>query len=74
MEIGDLNAFISSSKAPANIMSATTLSVGRPEYVRETFMKVVVAHMKARSRIVTILGDKYYEELDIQDVAATQLI
>jgi len=73
MDIGDFNTFISNPKAPANIMSVTPLSVGKPEYAKEAFMRVIKAHMKARSCIVKVLGDMYYKELDMDAVADAQI-
>ena len=68
MDIGDYNTFISSPKAPANIMSITPLSVSKPEYAKEAFMRIIKAHPKARSCIVKVLGDIYYKELDMTEV------
>ena len=65
MDIGDFNTFISGPKAPANIMSITPLSIGKPEYAKEAFMRIIKAHVKARSCIVKVLGDMYYKELDM---------
>ena len=69
MDIGDFNTFVSGPKAPANIMSVTPLSIGKPEYAKEAFMRVIKAHTKARSRIVKVLGDMYYKEMDMDAVA-----
>lgn len=74
MPIGDHNTFITSEKAPTHIMSATPLSVGRPEYAKEVFMRIVRAHVKARSQIVNVLGDMYYQELNQKDVIDSQVI
>ena len=60
MDVGDLNCFVTNSKAPTNIMSATPLSTCKPEYAKEIFERIVRAHVKARSRIVKVLGDYYY--------------
>lgn len=65
MQVGDFNTFITNAKAPTNIMTATPLSAGRPEYAKEVFMRIVKAHVKARSCIVKVLGDMYYKELDM---------
>lgn len=65
MQVGDFNTFITNAKAPTNIMTATPLSVGKPEYAKEVFMRIVKAHVKARSCIVKVLGDMYYKELDM---------
>ena len=74
MDIGDFNTFISNPKAPANIMSITPLSIGKPEYAKEAFMRVIKAHVKARSCIVKVAGDMYYKELDGNAVADSQII
>ena len=74
MPIGDCNTFLTNPRAPTNIMSATPLSVGRPEYAKEAFMRIVRAHIKARSRIVTVLGDMYYQELNEKDVIDSQIV
>ena len=73
MDIGDFNTFISNPKAPANIMSITPVSVGRPEYAKEAFMRIIKAHPKARSCIVKVLGDMYYKELDMAQVVDSQI-
>ena len=60
MESGDLNTFITNSKAPANVISSCPLSIAKPEYAREVFSRLVKSHIKGRSRIVKVLGDMYY--------------
>ena len=52
-------------------MSATPVSQAEHHLGRELFEKVVKAHIKARSRIVKVLGDMYYEELSEKDVLDT---
>ena len=71
MDIGDCNTFVTNPKAPTNIISLTPVSVGRPDYAVEAFRRIVVAHLKARSCIVKVLGDMYYKELDIEEVLAS---
>ena len=60
----DRNCFMSNDKAVANIISATTMSEGKPEYAREAFGRLIDAHMKARSEVVRVFGDMYYKEID----------
>ncbi len=60
MSIGDFNTYVTSDKAPTNIMTATPVSEGRPELASEAFMRIVKAHIKARSCIRVVLGDMYY--------------
>ena len=40
------------------------MSEGKPEYAREAFMRIVDAHLKARSVTVNIFGDLYYKEIE----------
>ena len=74
MDIGDLNTFVTNPKAVTNIMTATPLSIAIPEYTKEAFSRIVKAHVKARSRIVKVLGDYYYEELDGQECLDSQIV
>ena len=75
MDIGDYGTFVTNHKAPANIMSVTPLSIGKPEYAKEAFMRVIKAHVKARTIIVKVLGDMYYKELpDHNAIADSQII
>lgn len=67
MPVTDLSTFYSSRTAPVNIMSATFLSVGRPEYAKEVFRAAVNAHPKMRSEIVSILGYLFYKPLKAED-------
>lgn len=67
MEIGDLNTFFTSNKALANVMSVTTVSDANPELSKEIFARITKAHMKARSRIVKVLNDMYYQEMDEEE-------
>ena len=73
MSIGDFNTYVTNDKAPTNIMTATPVSEGRPELASEAFMRIVKAHIKARSCIKVVLGDMYYQELDEQDVIKSQI-
>jgi len=52
-------------------MSATPVSQAEHQYGRELFERVVKAHIKARSCIVKVLGDMYYQELNEKDVLDT---
>ena len=55
---------MSNDKAPANIISATTMSEGKPDYAKAAFGRIIDAHLKARSAVVKVYGDMYYKELD----------
>lgn len=74
MPVTDLSTFYSNKTAPVNIMSATFLSVGRPDYAKEVFRAAVNAHPKMRSEIVSILGDLYYKPLETEDCLKTQIV
>ena len=73
MDVMDLNCFYSGDKARCNVMSATPVSVGHVHLTKESFSRIVYAHIKARSQIVKVLGDMYYKELDKEDVIKTQI-
>ena len=68
MEIGDLNTFYTSPKALTNVMSVTTVTEADPNIAKEIFSRITKAHMKARSRIVKVLNDMYYKEMDEDEV------
>lgn len=68
MEIGDLNTFYTSPKALTNVMSVTTVTEADPKIAKEIFSRITKAHMKARSRIVKVLNDMYYKEMDEDEV------
>ena len=74
MPMGDLGTFVSNAQAPTNIMSMTPVLNAKHDHAREVFARLVRTHMKARSRIVCVLGDLYYEELDEKDVLDSQLV
>ena len=72
MEIGDMTTFYTGPKAPTNIMSMTTLSAcDTDEHAKELMLRMLKAHPKARSRIVKVLNDMYYEEMDPQECIET---
>jgi len=71
MPLGDWGTFITNAQAPTNIMSMTPVFNANHEYAKEVFARLAKTHMKARSRIVRVLGDLYYEELDPNDVLDT---
>jgi hypothetical protein len=74
VDVNDLNCFHSNNQlAVCNVMSATPVSKGRTELTKEAFSRIVYSHVKARSGIVHILGDKYYQELDPQTVINSQI-
>jgi len=68
MNVGDFNTFVTNSKAPTHIMTATPVAVGKPELAGQIFGRIVYAHVKARSCIRKVLGDMYYKELNADDV------
>jgi len=73
MDVMDLNCFYSNDKAPCNVMSATPVSKGHVHLTKESFSRIVRAHLKARSCIVKVLGDMYYKELDWEEVVDSQI-
>ena len=74
MGVGDFNTFVTNEKAPTNIMTCTPVSNANPAYAREVFMRMVKAHVKARSYIVKVLGEFYYKELDMNECIKSQII
>ena len=72
MTMGDYGTFCTNDKAHTNIMTGLPVSEANPEYARELFMRMVKAHIKARSCIVSVLGDLYYKELEMQSVMDSQ--
>lgn len=74
MPIMDFNTFMTNTKAPVNIVTSTPVTNASYKRGIEVFSVMAKAHIKARSRIVKVLGDMYYQELDLDDVMKTQVV
>lgn len=74
MPLTDLSTFVTNPNAPTNIVSACPISKTNMNYARETFGRMVKTHLKARSCIVRVLGDFYYQELEEKNVVDSQIV
>ena len=66
MPVMDMGTFFSLQKAPLNIMAAITFTKGTTsDKVIESYGRVVPQHYKMCSKIRVVMGDYYYEKMDM---------